>query len=343
MTTPRPHLPLSSETAQAARRFRLVGIVLPIGIATAIAILQLALLPALPRDIAVHWGATGEADALGPAWINPLLTVAVGLLVTLSLGIPVLSAIRRATAPVRARLLAAASVFTASLVGLLTLGGMLIQLGLENPAAAPSIIPILLAAAVVALGLAALAWRLTSEPPVVTQPTVDPDPVRLSPGEQVVWMRDARMARAGRLSLLLLLLALATGAIILISTDIAAAGRVSPASWVLLGTAALIGVMIAGFTTFHVRVDRTGLTVRSALGWPRTHVAAADIAQAEMVDVNPLGEYGGWGWRLAPGSGTGIVMRAGEALRITRADGRMLTVTVDDAERAVALLRASTS
>jgi hypothetical protein len=51
-----------------------------------------------------------------------------------------------------------------------------------------------------------------------------------------------------------------------------------------------------------------------------------------------MAEFGGWGWRLGA-SGTGIVLRAGEGIRVGRQGKSDLTITVDDAETAVSLLR----
>jgi hypothetical protein len=47
--------------------------------------------------------------------------------------------------------------------------------------------------------------------------------------------------------------------------------------------------------------------------------------------------------RLVPNGSFGIVLRAGEALQVTRRDGRRFTVTVDDAATAAALLEALSS
>ena len=337
MTTPHD-LRLQGEIAQAARRFRFVGIVLPIVVAAASALAQLAMLPALPRQIAIHWNAAGE-NSFGPAWTMCVLTLAIGLAMPLIVGGVVLSAIRKATAPVQARFLAAMTMFTVVLVSVLALGTMLIQLDLPDPTVVPSVIPTLIAAGVAGALAGYAVWRATIEPPCAPSETSEPDPIRIQDGETVVWLRDVRMAGSGRIGVIAAVALLALTSALLIGIDLATGGRLSVLSWLMLGLTVFLGALLLAFTRFHVRVDASGLTARSALGWPGTHVAAADIAKTEVVTVNPLAEFGGWGWRLAPGSGTGIVMRAGEALRVTRRDGRLLTITVDDAQTAAGLLR----
>jgi hypothetical protein len=90
--------------------------------------------------------------------------------------------------------------------------------------------------------------------------------------------------------------------------------------------------------SFHVRVSAAGLTVRSTFGWPRTTVPADEVERADVVQVRPVHDFGGYGWRLGRQGRTGVVVRAGEALEVTRTGGRALVVTVDDAADAAALL-----
>ena len=70
---------------------------------------------------------------------------------------------------------------------------------------------------------------------------------------------------------------------------------------------------------------------------------SADIESVKMVQVEPLAEFGGWGWRWTPEGGLGVVARAGEGILVVLRDGRRFTVTVDDAETGAALLAAYAS
>lgn len=109
---------------------------------------------------------------------------------------------------------------------------------------------------------------------------------------------------------------------------------------VLLGALTLVlFAMMLATSAFHVRVDREGLTVVSLLGFPRFHVPLSDIRGVAVGEVSPMGEFGGYGIRSTVGA-SGVVLRRGPAITITRTSGRRFVVTVDDAARGGALLDA---
>ncbi|WP_069812858.1 hypothetical protein [Streptomyces sp. TP-A0874] len=107
---------------------------------------------------------------------------------------------------------------------------------------------------------------------------------------------------------------------------------------VLAGLLILFGTL--AFVHVAVRVDGQALEVRCGhMGLPRRrilleHVVAADFAPS----VTPR-HWGGWGYRWRPEKGTAVVVRRGEALVVRLGDGRVFTVTVDDAETAVRAIR----
>jgi hypothetical protein len=105
----------------------------------------------------------------------------------------------------------------------------------------------------------------------------------------------------------------------------------------------LLLALAATTLAFHVRVDDSGLHVESVLGIPRFHVPLGDIESAARVDVNPMGEFGGWGLRQSTGRRFGVVLRAGEAIEVLRRGGKRFVVTVDDAATGAALLEALVS
>jgi hypothetical protein len=113
--------------------------------------------------------------------------------------------------------------------------------------------------------------------------------------------------------------------------------------WLLVGTAVLLLAVAATTLAFHVRVDDSGLHVESVLGMPRFHVPLADVESAARVDVEPMGEFGGWGLRLSTGRRFGVVLRSGEAIEVLRRSGKRFVVTVDDADTGAALLEALVS
>jgi hypothetical protein len=103
--------------------------------------------------------------------------------------------------------------------------------------------------------------------------------------------------------------------------------------------ALLLSALLATTAAFRVRVDASGLSVRSMLGVPRFRVASQEVGSVAVVDAHSLGVPGSWGIRVLPGRVT-IVMRSTLGIRVTRRDGRLFFVTVDDAATGAALLDA---
>ncbi|MGH8826049.1 MAG: DUF1648 domain-containing protein, partial [Jiangellaceae bacterium] len=100
----------------------------------------------------------------------------------------------------------------------------------------------------------------------------------------------------------------------------------------------LLGVLVA---SVRVTVDRRGLRVVGRFGWPRVEVPLDQIREARVVSVRPLGDFGGYGYRIAA-FGTlrgvsGVVLRSGEAVLVEQVEGRRMLVTVGDAVTAAGL------
>src|SRR5699024_8174949 len=97
-------------------------------------------------------------------------------------------------------------------------------------------------------------------------------------------------------------------------------------------------VLVPAMTAWQVQVDARGLTARSTFGWPRQHVPAAEVERADVTEVSPFGEFGGWGMRTNTAGTVGVVIRKGEAIAVGRPGGRRFVVPVDDAATGGALL-----
>ncbi|MFF8289337.1 hypothetical protein ACF068_08960 [Streptomyces sp. NPDC016309] len=112
----------------------------------------------------------------------------------------------------------------------------------------------------------------------------------------------------------------------------AVVGCVAAGLLVLFGTLAFVHV--------EITVDLHALDVRCGhLGLPRRRIPLDTVAGAEFIpSVTPC-QWGGWGYRWLPDKGTAVVVRRGEGLVLTLSDGRTFTVTVDDAETAVHVIR----
>ncbi|MBA0052597.1 hypothetical protein E0L36_17400 [Streptomyces sp. AJS327] len=107
---------------------------------------------------------------------------------------------------------------------------------------------------------------------------------------------------------------------------------------VAAGLLALFGTL--SFVKVSVLVDGESLLVRCGhLGLPRRSIPLREVVDVEMTPVVTPRHWGGWGYRWRPGMGTAIVVRQGEGIVVRLADGKVFTVTVDDAASAVRAIR----
>lgn len=183
----------------------------------------------------------------------------------------------------------------------------------------------------VGLGVAALAFGLglllaglfpVPEEPAADGPAGGGERIVLARGEVAGWAR-----RAGAWWTLPAALVVLGGGVVLLFTS----------GWGGAVPALLVGVVLANFARPHVTVDRRGLTVSGLLPWPRKRVPLDRIEAASSRNINPLTEYGGWGYRFRPGR-SGVMIRSGEGVVARLTGGRDFAVTVDDSATAAALL-----
>lgn len=109
-------------------------------------------------------------------------------------------------------------------------------------------------------------------------------------------------------------------------------GCVAAGLLVLFGTLAFVHV--------EVKVDDRAMEVRCGhIGVPRCRILLANVVGADYVPRVTPHEWGGWGYRWRPEKGKAVIVRRGEALLLRLDDGRTFTVTVDDAEYGVRVIR----
>ncbi|MFK8909337.1 hypothetical protein [Streptomyces sp. YS-3] len=110
-------------------------------------------------------------------------------------------------------------------------------------------------------------------------------------------------------------------------------GCVAAGLLVIYGTLAFVHVA--------VKVEDDCLEVRCGhIGLPRRRISLAEVVDADFAPRVTPRQWGGWGYRWRPEKGTAVVVRRGEGLVLRLGDGRVFTVTVDDAEAAVRIIRA---
>ncbi|MFH9979299.1 hypothetical protein ACH4ND_08605 [Streptomyces sp. NPDC017179] len=109
-------------------------------------------------------------------------------------------------------------------------------------------------------------------------------------------------------------------------------GCIAAGLLVLFGTLAFVHVA--------VRVDHECLEVRCGhIGLPRRRIPLAHVAGAEFVPHVTPRHWGGWGYRWRPEKGTAVVVRRGEGVVLRLWDGHTFTITIDNAETAVHVIR----
>ncbi|HKP09019.1 MAG TPA: DUF1648 domain-containing protein [Microbacterium sp.] len=318
------------------RRFVLVAVWVPVVLVAVGVAVQLVLLPQMPSTVAVHWNAAGEADGFAPAWTQPLMTSLLGLAVPFLIALMTLPGLRRGERGQTYRLLGAAAAAVSALTTTLATWTFAMQTGPDGADEVPMIGLPLVGSLVVAGVVGIAAWLIQPRQGAADAAAPPATPLALAASERAVWVQTTAMNLGGAIAVVAAVLAVAVAAIVAWTT-----GAEPLLGWILTGIALLLLVFAATTLAFHVRVDDTGVHVDSVLGLPRFRVPLSEVASAARVEVNPMGEFGGWGVRIAPhGRRFGIVLRTGEALEVARSSGRRFVVTVDDAATGAALLEA---
>lgn len=310
------------------RRVLLVSGLVPLLCALVGSGLMISWIPELPTPIAVHWGVGGSPDGFASVWLNILLLPLLVLVFSAS-------AIRAAWKLTPDGLLfpnlkVSLAVMTgmAGFLGVLLTGTVAMQRGLSDAQAATGVGRVLLLGGAVGSLLAVMSWLLL--PPADRHPPSGetPRPLPLAATERVFWSGRTRLA----IRVPLLLLAVVTLGLVLGWSTSAGGSR-----WPLVVMASALLVVFA-LSSWRVTADRRGIIARSVLGWPAVRIPVEDIREVHVVRVNPLPEFGGWGWRVTLQGRSGIITRAGEAIEVTRTNGKRFVVTVDDASTGASVL-----
>lgn len=332
---PHPDLPRARMAA------RIVGLIIPLGLVIVGVIVSLVWLPRLPNPVAVHWSGAGVADGFGSPVLGLILFPVAGLTIA------ALYFLQRAPNWLTGqrpggeiwgpnnRLLPAIVLGASTVIFSLNIITTAIQLDLADarqlePNLAVSFMPAV-------IGIAAAALGYFAQPRLRISATVEAESgeaLDLAPAERVAWVGSIGVSRAYLWIMGASLVGLVACLILVASIRPAEPVGIAIVSVSLLAVLVLT-VMCA---RFNVRIDERGFEARSLLGWPVVRVPAGQVTDVTVSDINPFGEFGGWGWRISVDGKVGIVMRTGEGIRVTRSKGRPLVVTLDDAESAAAAL-----
>lgn len=279
----------------------------------------------LPDPVASHWSGSGAADgysALGEFVLLLTGTMTVGVLLVFLLGL----AVTRNGTGVRV---------TVGFILYLGILGAVLQVttvapqrglpsaqGVELPGwfLAVTLLGPVLPAVVVAL-LVPRAEVPDAQGPPPTHAEYAP----LEDGKVPSWQGSTSMGASVRWAIL----ALVTGSGLCLAALMGAWTYLIEAL-TLGGLVLALGGLVLAMSRFTLTADASGMTVRSWLGWPRKEIGSSKISLAQAVQVQPLGDFGGWGWRFNLAGEQGIVLRTGPGVRISYGAGRVLVVTVDE-------------
>jgi Protein of unknown function (DUF1648) len=311
-------------------RLLLVALVAPLVFTGAALAITFSIASTLPGSVAVHWNAAGVADGFGSPYTFPILIAVICLpLDAVFGGIAVLSSYR-APVTVMTKLLAVVGLFITVLLAVALGGTLVLQRGHASPAHATIVwLPIGFG---VALLVTIGAWFLLPKAVKAQRGGGTPvAPVALGAQERASWIRSAT-APSGLIWGVIGFMILIT-AIVLVSV-LERGGGIWPIAFI---PTVILLIVLSNFA-WTIRVDARGVRMRSSLGIPTITVPLANIASAEVVDVQAIAQYGGFGIRWGLNGRFGVILRSGEALEVLRHNGRSVVVTVDDAASAAALI-----
>lgn len=311
---------------QPDQRFGLLFALLAVGGPGGLALWTWSVRDRLPEQIAHHWGGDGQATSTADLRTIVVMSLVLPLMTSLPLAMAAMFG-RQALALRRS--LAGLSTFLVVFITVLIADSIRVQIGLEDgmQAAVPGFgigmglllgaVLALVATAVVRNDPEDVAARRATRPPPDDVPRLD-GPVT-EPWEAPPTGIDTSA-----------LVTSLTGAGVLVALA-------TVTSWwlALLAPPILVFSGVAG--RFRVRVDAEGLHART-LGRRILHVPVAEVARAEVIDLDPFWEFGGWGLRVDVAGRVGLVTRKGPAVRIVRGDDSEVLITVDDATLAAATL-----
>ncbi|MEV5240394.1 DUF1648 domain-containing protein [Streptomyces cinnamoneus] len=315
-------MPQSHPASVSSRRI-LVAVVPPVLAAAAVLATFLSVRDRLPDRMAVHIGGGGHAD--GFSGQGSFLATALGVLVGDGVLFGALASWIR-TNPGVQRVIAVIGGAVAVLTGWLIVAVLLANTDVAD-ASSVTLPGVRAALAFAAAALyAAVGWLVcgkAEEAETVSGPSAGAGRLPLGDFETAGWTR----VTGSRVLPVTGALVAATGIVVGFTTG-----------WLPALPLLITGVPMALLTGARVTADRRGITVTPSLApWPRLNVPLERIAEAGHRTVNPVRDFGGWGYRARPGA-SGIVLRSGDAISARLTTGSEFVVTVDDAATAAALL-----
>ena len=328
MTTTPPN---STDQLTASVRFRFIVLSLGLPIIASLVLIGLTLLwqPRLPDPVAIHWSGN-TPDNFGNVWllILPIVLMLIGLGVFTYLA-------ARPRAPfgllaASARILVAINVWVVVLMSTSVALSFYLQLDLLNAqdAVVGNTIGLgLLVAAVGGLALGALGWFAIPKSSVIaTTAAVTPQGLDIHPDTTVTLIETLRSPTW--IKVLIAFTAISTTVIIWFASGIL---------WLTVLTGLLLSALLM-FFDWKVVINQSGVRTTSVAGLLTKKFPLETISRASISQVDPMGEFGGWGYRTGFDGRYGIVVKKGPALHLEQDGKRTFVVTMENAEQAAQLI-----
>lgn len=284
--------------------------------------------PLLPDPMATHWG-----DSEIPNGFESPLSFMLAISLIMGGTVFFLGAIGFATSRSTSavRVTGGSTVTVGALVLMLVIVSVAPQRGLSDAHEATltgADLAIVLGASLLAGVIAAL--LAPKAPPVADAVTVPPHGAPradLAPGQDFAWVGQTSMKPGFFWGFTVAFIAIFV--VTAVTVDM----------WWLALLGLLPVALMLSMASFSVRISPAGLSVSSPVGWPKKTIASAQIDQAKAVEVEPLQEFGGWGYRTTVEGAEGIILRKGQGIRVEYGSSNIFVVTLNEgATEAAALL-----
>ncbi len=307
----------------------LLLVIVPGLLVAAASVVGMLLTTDLPSPLAVHWGVDGAVDRLGGIDSYVLIVALLVPLFVAGVAGFSIAPLRRGASRLFVRTVVGLAGWFSVFLSVSMFLGVQSQRGVVDAATLP--LSTALAPLAAGFGIAVVvAALLVLAAPRVPQPEPLEAPIageQLADGERVYWARSVHSPRG--------VIAIPVAVIVLIAVLFAIVGL---PIWATLLVALVLAALMT-MLTWHVVVDRRGITVTGLFGFPRFQVPLQKVTGAAAVDVVALRDFGGWGVRFGR-TGWGVIARSGSAIEVHRGAESSFLVTVDDAETGARLLAA---
>ncbi len=109
--------------------------------------------------------------------------------------------------------------------------------------------------------------------------------------------------------------------------------------WAVLVQLLVVALVIIPMGGIYLSLNREKLSIQ--FGWlkiPCLALKVADIRSVELVEINPLKQFGGWGIRYGLGCGWGFIL-GNRGIKLVTARGRRITISMKNPEAVASLLQ----